>query len=183
MTDLDQHLSAIAGGDDRAFALWLAAAEPEVRKGLFSFATTVDTEAVLQEALLRAWQVAPRITPDGRPNSLLRMCVRIARNLAISETRKKKPNPVEQPEDIPHEFAPPDPLLRRVIAMCREKLPKQPALALTARLSSAGGLHDEALAEQVGMKKNTFLQNFSRARKLLAECLEKSGVNLSLELR
>ena len=29
------------------------------------------------------------------------------------------------------------------------------------------------------MRLNTFLQNFTRARKLLAECLRKRGVDLS----
>ena len=32
------------------------------------------------------------------------------------------------------------------------------------------------------MRLNTFLQNFTRARKLLAECLEKRKVNLDAEL-
>ena len=32
------------------------------------------------------------------------------------------------------------------------------------------------------MRKNTFLQNFTRARKLLRECLERFGVDLKLEL-
>ena len=33
-------------------------------------------EAVVQETLLRLWQVAPRHTPDGRPDSLLRLGIR-----------------------------------------------------------------------------------------------------------
>ena len=32
------------------------------------------------------------------------------------------------------------------------------------------------------MRLNTFLQNFTRARKLLAECLEKNHVDLDAEL-
>jgi RNA polymerase sigma-70 factor (ECF subfamily) len=32
------------------------------------------------------------------------------------------------------------------------------------------------------MRKNTFLQNFGRARKLLAECLRRRGIDLALEL-
>ena len=54
MADLDRHFPQIAAGDDGAFALWLAGAEPELRDGLRAFAATVDTEAVIQEALLRA---------------------------------------------------------------------------------------------------------------------------------
>jgi RNA polymerase sigma-70 factor (ECF subfamily) len=38
------------------------------------------------------------------------------------------------------------------------------------------------LAERLGMRLNTFLQNFTRARKLLAECLEKRKVDLAVEI-
>src|SRR5690606_14601871 len=71
--DLDVHLAAIVAGDTRAFGRWLAGAEAPVRDSLRSFARVVDVEAVLQEALLRVWQVAPRFEPDGRPNGLLRL--------------------------------------------------------------------------------------------------------------
>ena len=55
-TDLDIHLTAIAAGDATAFAAWLAGAELPLRRRLRPFASSVDTEAVLQEALLRVWQ-------------------------------------------------------------------------------------------------------------------------------
>jgi hypothetical protein len=32
------------------------------------------------------------------------------------------------------------------------------------------------------MRLNTFLQNFTRARRLLRKCLERHGVNIELEL-
>ena len=41
------------------------------------------------------WQVAPRFERDGRPNGLLRLAIRIARNLAVSEVRRTKARPVE----------------------------------------------------------------------------------------
>ena len=41
---------------------------------------------------------------------------------------------------------------------------------------------DRSLAERVGMKLNTFLQNVTRARRLLADCLRRRGVDLDLEL-
>lgn len=49
-----------------------------IHQSLRSFAAKVDTEAVLQESLLRVWQVAPKVVPDGRENCLLRLGVRIA---------------------------------------------------------------------------------------------------------
>ncbi len=88
--DTDRELAAIAAGDADAFARWLARAEPALRRSLRRFAVAVDTEAVLQEGLLRAWQVAPRCERDGRPHGLLRLSMRIVQNLAISEARRRR---------------------------------------------------------------------------------------------
>lgn len=187
--DLDVHLRAIQAGDARAFGLWLVAAEPSLRRGLRSFARQVDVEAVLQEALLRAWQVAPRFVADGQPNGLVRLAQRIARNLAISETRRVKVTPTDPvvlaagvDEAQRFEVRQPDPLLREQIERCREKLPPRPKEALSARLDGTAAEPDATLAERLGMEKNTFLQNITRARKLLLECLERAGVDLRAEL-
>src|SRR5262245_46678771 len=118
--DLDPELQAIAAGDADAFARWMAAAEPQLRRSLRPLAALVDAEAVLQEALLRVWQVAPRFQPDGRPNSLLRMAVAAAKNLALSELRRTRPelagdeviSRVQLSQDAQRRVAPPDPLLR-----------------------------------------------------------------------
>ena len=69
--DTDVELLAIAAGDADAFARWLARTERPLRRSLARFATVSDTEAVLQEALLRVWQIAPRCPGDGRPHGLL----------------------------------------------------------------------------------------------------------------
>jgi RNA polymerase sigma-70 factor (ECF subfamily) len=191
MTDLDALLPAIAAGDAGAFGRWLAGAEPMLRASLRSFAARVDTEATLQEALLRTWQVAPRHAPDGKPNSLLRLAVRIAKNLAIDEARRARVSPADE-EALERAgaalaeaaaIAGPDPMLARVIQECRGNLPDKPRAALAARLEGGGAEPDETLAARLSMKLNTFLQNFTRARKLLAECLEKRGVDLDAELR
>jgi RNA polymerase sigma-70 factor (ECF subfamily) len=183
--DLDLHLAAIVAGDADAFARWLAGAEQPVRLSLASFAAVVDVEAVLQEALLRVWQVAPRFVVDGGANGLLRLAVRIARNLAVSELRRTKTRPVE-PRDLEdhHEVraSEPDPMLRAAIVDCRDKLPAKPREAFDARLTTGGGEDDLALATALGMRLNTFLQNFARARKLLAECLRKRGILVDQEL-
>lgn len=184
VVDLDHLIGAIATGDASAFGHWMAGAEAPLRRSLRGFARSVDAEAVLQETLLRTWQVAPRFEPDGRPNGLLRLAHRIARNLAISETRRARAvagdveEMVSDPSLMPH---PPDPHLRRAIEDCRRKLPDKPAAALAARLNDAGARHDLELAEDLGMTKNTFLQNFTRARKFIARCLEELGVDLSRE--
>jgi RNA polymerase sigma-70 factor (ECF subfamily) len=190
MDDLDYFWTEVAAGDRDAFARWVAGAEPLVRRSLRSFAAVVDAEAVLQEALLRTWQVAPRFKPDDRPNGLLRLSLRIARNLAISERRRVRTVAAgdDDLEDAIDGDAglgdrpPTDPMLRHVIVECRDRLPERPRQALAARLEAAGAEPDDALAERLGMRKNTFLQNFTRARKLLLECLEHHGVDLRSEL-
>ena len=93
--DLDIHLPWIIAGESRAFGAWLAGAEPHVRDSLRSFARAIDVEAVLQETLLRVWQVAPRFIPDGRANGLLRLAIRIGLNLAVSEVRRTRATPVD----------------------------------------------------------------------------------------
>jgi DNA-directed RNA polymerase specialized sigma24 family protein len=191
MHDLDEHVSRIRDGDADAFGRWLAGAEGTLRLSLRSFASQVDTEAALQEALLRVWQVAPRFEPDGRPNGLLRLGIRIARNVAISERRRLHGTRADEGAAdaeldamaLLERAGVPDPLLRRVIADCRSELPDKPALALDARLASGGAEADDVLAERLSMRKNTFLQNFTRARKLLADCLRRHGVDLDAELR
>lgn len=189
MSDLDHHWAAIAAGDADAFGQWVAGAEHRVRLSLRSVADNVDTEAVVQETLLRVWQVAPRFTADGRPNGLLRLAIRIARNLAVSELRKRRARPdviegLERAETSESAVAPlqPDPMLRELIAKCRQALPGKPAVAMTARLDGAGQ-PDKTLASMLGMKLNTFLQNVTRAKKLLAQCLDRHGVDLQTELR
>lgn len=189
--DLDAHLPAILLGDTRAFGRWMAGAEGTIRDSLRSFASVVDVESVLQEALLRVWQVAPRFVADGRPNGLLRLGIRIARNLAVSEMRRTKSRPVSN-EDLELALARaehvdftdrgPDPMLREVLEKCSERLPEKPRQVLALRVRSEGGRADDELASMAGMRLNTFLQNFTRARRLLAECLKKHGVALGEEL-
>jgi RNA polymerase sigma factor (sigma-70 family) len=182
----DPLVASICAGDATAFARWLAGAEPRLRDSLRSLATRIDVEAVLQEALLRVWQVAPRFVPDGQPDALLRLAVRIARNLAVDTLRRNRLEPLEA--DALERLATPspdrrsDPLLRRAIEECRRRLPDRPARALHARLESGGTEPDERLAERLRMRRNTFLQNIVRARKFLAECLRRRGIDLAVEL-
>jgi RNA polymerase sigma-70 factor (ECF subfamily) len=182
--DLDHLLPGIRGGDPEAFGRWVAACEMSLRLGLRSFAASVDTEAVLQEALLRVWQVAPRFVPDGRPNGLRRLATRIARNLAISEGRRPVNDATTEADELPSPPRPTsDPFLRRAIDECRRKLGDgKPAQALEARLASGGAEPDETLAARLSMRLNTFLQNFTRARRLLAECLARHGIDIAKEL-
>lgn len=142
---------------------------------------------MLQEALLRAWQAAPHCRPDGRPNGLLRLCQTAARNLAISELRRRRVDTVDvagllaEPAADPAAWRPPDPFLRSKIVDCHQRLPQQPRRALAARLDSASAAPDRELARMLGMQANTFLQNITRARKLMADCLRRAGIDLPME--
>ncbi len=187
LVDSDHELHAIAAGDGDAFARWLACCESPLRRSLRRFAAAVDTEAVLQEALLRTWQVAPRCAPDGRPHGLLRLATRIARNLAISEARHLRTLPTALPDgsEIEPVVEPgnvPDARVREAFTACRDKLPAQPRAAIDARLAADGTQDDHRLAAALAMRTNTFLQNVTRARRLLAECLRKAGIDLDLEM-
>lgn len=177
-------LQAMASGDALAFARWSSSVERPLRLSLRAFATSVDVEAVLQETLLRCWQIAPRFTHDGRPNALLRFAMRTSRNVAVSECRKRGAAARDElaPPDEHVSPVTPDPHLRERIVKCREKLPKQPRAVLEQRLGSGGENDDTELATRLGMSLNTFLQNFTRARRFLRECLEKAGINLDGEL-
>lgn len=189
MDDLDSLWPAIARADAAAFARFLAHAELPLRRSLATFARAIDTESIVQEALLRVWQVAARYEPDGRPNGLLRLTLRIARNLALDETKRVRRAAaslgIAQPlleAEAEAEAAPEgvDPFFRDVVAGCLEGLPPQPYLALRTRLADEGAEPDASIAARCRMKTNTFLQNVSRARRLLAECLQKrAGWELS----
>lgn len=186
--DYDVELGAIAAGDPSAFGRWVAGVEHEVRVSLASFATSVDTEAVLQEVLLRMWQVAPRFTPDGRPNALMRLAIKSARNLAIDHTRRngRRVPSVDLSEAAEAAVAAnesqPDALLGEAIGTCREALPPKPRAALGARIEDGGALHDRDLASRLGMKLNTFLKNVGRARALLEACLRHRGIRIEEHL-
>jgi len=189
--DLDEYAAAIGAGDLDAFGRWVAGAEPVVRDSLRSLAAHVDAEAVVQETLFRVWQVAKRFVADDRPNGLLRLALRISRNLAVDEMRRLRTVPADPAvitrlaDDRTEAVQPvePDPRLREAIADCRSQLPPRPAAAIAARIDGDGTVSDRMLAAALDMQLNTFLQNVSRARKLLLECLAARGVRVAEELR
>src|SRR5262249_14550639 len=120
MTNLDEHLPRILAGDLEAFGRWVAGAEPSLRGALYRFAAVVDVEAVVQETLLRTWQVAPQFRSEGDPNALLGMPRRIAKTPAIDLPRRHRADPAELAalaEDATRYDVPsaPDPFLRRIV--------------------------------------------------------------------
>jgi len=170
-------------GDPEAFAEWMSMVEHPLRRSLARFARVVDVEVVAQETFLRMWIFAcdPERRLDGEDASL-RFALRVAWNVAHEEIRRARPGRFvpEAPEDLPGRFVTPslpDPFLKSLIEKCFERLPSKPRAALEARVRD-GGQSDRDLAAALRMKLNTFLQNIVRARKFMADCLERQGVRL-----
>jgi DNA-directed RNA polymerase specialized sigma24 family protein len=182
MTALDSTFQKARAGDRMAFANWMGGVELPIRRALRPFARAVDVEAVVQEALLRMWLLSQdRRRELTGENASLRFALGLARNLARAEARRLGHETLLPPEGLPEPHADPeppsDPALRKAILACLERLAKKPAQAFGARLR-AGLSADAALAAQVGMTLNTFLQNIVRARKQLATCLSRKGISL-----
>jgi DNA-directed RNA polymerase specialized sigma24 family protein len=186
--DLDALLPGIVAGDAGAFARWVAAAEPVLRRRLRGFATSVDVECVVQECLLRAWQLAGSIRPDARGNSLLRWSTTVAFNLARQWARRQRaegmtPGELDAlPDDAEAGWIGPagDVLLRRRIVECMDALGDGRAgQAIRARIDACGGETDEALARRTGMSHAAFRKNVSLARAALTTCLDGFGVKLA----
>ena len=174
-------LQAIAQRNEAAFASWMGRSEESMRLSLRSFARSVDVEAVVQDALMRAWQVAPMLEPDGKPNVLLRWAVTVARNRARDIVRRSgRELPLDDLDDMPAlpAVAPSDPLLADRIKICFERLQGKPAVAFTTRLQASGRVSDRQLAEIASMTFDSFRQNLSRARKALEHCLERYGIRV-----
>jgi DNA-directed RNA polymerase specialized sigma24 family protein len=171
-------------GDADAFAEWMGMVEYPMRRSLAAFARAVDVEVVVQESFLRMWLIAcdPARCLEGE-NASLKFALGLARNVALEELRRTRiyqyiddKSSDALPEIcIAPEF--PDPALRRAIHECLDRLPAKPKTALRARIQD-GDLPDRDLAQDAGMKLNTFLQNIVRARKFMARCLENKGVKL-----
>jgi RNA polymerase sigma-70 factor (ECF subfamily) len=185
MNDLDRELAGIAAGDPESFGRWVAGAEPLLRARLRPLSTRIDAESVLQEVLTRVWTTANRCKRDGRPHALVRYAIRIQHNLAIDELRKARleATDVDTLErylmaEEPSEPGYSDPLMRRLVKGCLELLPPKAQAVVRARWESSGLASDSELAAQLNMKLNTFLQNVTRARKLLADCLRSQGADV-----
>ena len=168
-----------AGG----FARWMSLVERPLRGSLRRFARAVDAESVLQETFLRMWVAAQ---DQGRAiegeNGSLRFALRVARLVALEDVRRSRLGHLVALEDLDPSAEPKidpepvdDPGLLRAVKDCLEHLAGKPRMAMMARLAEGHESPDRDLAASVGMAVNTFLQNIVRARKSVADCLERKG--------
>ena len=183
MSGLDHAFRRTQEGDHDGFTDWVRRVELPLRTSLKRFARRVDVEAIVQEALLRMWTLAPTLTLAGEDASL-RYALRLARNLALREAeRGSRFDPLDPvnvegaPEAAVDPDPSPDPGLRQAILECIGLLPQKPRAALLARLAAGGLEPDRALADRLRMTLNTFLQNIVRARGHLMRCLESRGIS------
>lgn len=188
MTAIDQAFAQASDGDERAFARWLSLVEIPLRRGLAPFARAVDAEGVLQETLHRVWIFAQERghTLTGE-NASLRWTLGVARNVARNEARRFNREYALPPEELSEPAVEPepvsDPALARIIRRCLEALPPRLREALQARLERGHLLSDRSLAQALGLKSNTFVQNVLRGRRHLAACMEENGAPLNEVLR
>ncbi len=184
MTPIDEAWKLAREGSHGGFTSWVSFCEPQLRRSLRSFARAVDVEAIVNEGLTRMWVLAPTLRLSGEDASL-KFALRLVRNLAISEARRNgRTVPIDDlgnhPEEVVAPDPPSDPGLRRVLQRCLERLPGTARKALEARRT---GRPDRESAEKLTMRINTFLQNVTRGRRALAECLERNGVRVQEYLR
>jgi DNA-directed RNA polymerase specialized sigma24 family protein len=180
---IDSAFAKARTGDRDAFADWMGSAELPIRLSLQRFVQAVDVEGVVQETLLRMWILSQ---DRGRElegeNASLRFALGVARNLARAEARRMGRERLLPPEDLPEPAVDPEPVsdpgLRRAIMECVAKLAAKPLEALRARMRLSALMPDRDIAARAGMKLNTFLQNIVRARKHVADCLERKGIAL-----
>ncbi len=183
MSSIDSAFAKARTGDRDAFADWMGSVELPIRLSLRRFVQAVDVEGVVQETLLRMWvlsQDQERVL-EGE-NASLRFALGVARNLARAEARRFGRERLLPPENLPEPAIEPeptaDPGLRRAILECVQKLAAKPLQALRARMQLSSLMADREIAARAGMTLNTFLQNIVRARKQVANCLERKGIAL-----
>lgn len=183
MSQIDTLFAAAREGDVPSFGEWMGSVELPIRLSLRRFARAVDVESVVQETLLRMWTLVKdkERTLEGE-NASLRFALGMARNIARSEARRFGKEVLLPPDEMPEVEVPPEPTpdhgLRAAILGCIEKLAQKPMTALRARLDMGALRPDRDLAASLGMTLNTFLQNITRARRQVAVCLERQGIEL-----
>jgi DNA-directed RNA polymerase specialized sigma24 family protein len=189
MTEVDELWLRACAQDKQAFGDWAGRVERPVRRSLERFARAIDVEGVVQETLLRMWELARghEITLTGE-NASQRYARTLAYNLARNLARRHRRETLLPPDELPEDpaatpLAPPrDPFLLLHIRDCLAALKGKLKRAMTARLEH-GHRPDDVVAGMLKMKKNTFLQNIVRARKQVDECLATKGVHEHEELR
>lgn len=151
---------------------------PTLRRSLSWARHLVDTESVVQQALLITWNNAPRIEPRTTSDPLLAYAIRVARNEALREIPPRDTPPVDMDQE-PTEPEVLSPLFRAGVSRCFDLLPDRPKIVLRVRIEDGGTSTDEELARHLGMTKGTYQQNLHRARVTIQDCLHRHGIEVA----
>ena len=123
-------------------------------------ADTDDAEDVVQDALLRLWQMREQLTPP-----LVRMAVVVTRNLAIDHLRRRRP--AASLELVAAEEEPSaDERTERILAIVDMLPPLQQTIL---RLRHMEGMEMADIAELTGSTEVAVRKTLSRARKKVRE--------------
>ena len=122
---------------------------------------------------------AATISPEAPSGFLFRWAVTVAKNKARNNAKRAGRQMPLGDDSQPADSVPfSDPLLRSRILECRDRLPIHQRRAFMARCEDGGKGDDPALAVSVGMSRDGFRQNLSRARKALVKCLRSSSIDV-----
>jgi RNA polymerase sigma-70 factor (ECF subfamily) len=129
-----------------------------------------EAEDLAQEALSRAWHAWPRVSRFEDPEAWSR---RVLHNLAVSRWRRDRTRRREEPRLAAVATAPPldDRQLELVGALRRLPVAQRRALVLKA----VGGLSVEEIAVDMGASAGTVRMWLTRARRAMAESIEREG--------
>lgn len=151
---------------------------PTLRRSLSWARCLVDTESVVQQALLITWNNAPRIERGTKTDPLLAYALKVSRNEALKELPPRDTLPVDMDQEVPEPEVL-SPLFRAGVSLCFDTLPERPKIALRVRIEDGGTRTDEELAQHLGMTKGTYQQNLHRARVTIQDCLRRHGIEVN----
>lgn len=194
-------LERARGGDREAFAVLVAAHVDRVWGVVWRVLRHhEDTEDVVQEVFLSAWQALPGFRGEARLSTWLQT-IAVSRALnhrgRASEKMRRASIPLEAPAGegldraagggpAPGAFEPHDPRpaasplrslegreLRRRLAACLDKLPRDWRAVLALR--EGAGEPYEAIARTLGLALGTVRSRLARARLALKTCVEETS--------
>jgi RNA polymerase sigma-70 factor (ECF subfamily) len=172
-------MSAVATGDDRAFARLAAEETPRLLRFARSLlAGTAEAEEVVQEALLRLWRQAGSWQPNGRVSTWLHQ---VTYRLCIDVIRRRQPSvAIDADSDIEDETPRPDAGLLRAddVQAVRAALAGLPERQRTALVL----FHFQEMAQAdaaavMGVGERAFESLLARGRRGLRDALSGAGDN------
>ncbi len=176
-------LRRYADGDAQAAQLLLDRMTPRLyRLALRLLADAAEAEDVVQEAMLRLWQIAPRWEPGAAQPAT--WAYRVAMNLATDRLRRRRSVPLDAvPEPADEAPAPFEALLEtdrtRALEAALAQLPDRQRQAVVLR--HLEGLPNPEIADVMGVGVEAVESLTARGKKRLADLLSGRREDLGYE--